>query len=115
MPSGPTKFKNENPAESSPHDSCNHNRDSCSKDIDTQPEPSLESEQSESEEEGVESPTIGNAPVAHSPVESFNLGTSLPTSKTTVGPQNQACKTGETGVDSQKSLTLPLTTVRRSF
>ena len=63
----------------------------------------------------MESPNICNAPVACSPVESFNLGTSSPTSKSPVGPQNQAYKTGEKEVDSQKSFTLPLTAVRRSF
>ena len=48
-------------------------------------------------------------------MESFNLGTSSPTVKSSVGPQNQPHKTGETDVKSQNSYTLPLSAVRRSF
>lgn len=48
-------------------------------------------------------------------MESFYLGTSSPTVKSSVGPQNQPHKTGETDVKSQNSYTLPLSAVRRSF
>lgn len=112
VPRGPAKFENETPAETSPHNSCNHKRDSCTREEYTQPEPSLISKQSEPEEVVVESPNIGNPPVARSPVESFNLGTSSPTVKSSVGPQNQPHKTGETDVKSQNSYTLPLSAVR---
>ena len=63
----------------------------------------------------MESPTIGNAPAARIPVESFNLGASSPTSTSSVGTQNQAYITGETAVDCQNSFMLLLTAVRRSF
>ncbi|KAJ7360197.1 hypothetical protein OS493_018190 [Desmophyllum pertusum] len=110
----PTTFENQSPAGSNPHDSCDENSDSFSTDGDTQLETSLvTSDHSESGEAGVESPNVGNAP--DSLESDFNPGSSSPTSNPTVGTQNPACETGETGIDSQNSFTLPLTAVGRSF